>query len=59
MVIKTTLSKEQRLQKLQQLSQKVINSGVMNNPKFKDPKGITVFCGNKYQQQPQPLESAR
>lgn len=49
MIIKSTLNKKQRLEKLQQLSQKVIDSGVMDNPKYKDPDGITVFCGKKCQ----------
>lgn len=59
MVIKTTLTREQRLAKLRELSQQVINSGVFNNPKLKDPEGVTVFCGEKYRRQPQPATATK
>lgn len=54
MEIKTPLTKEQRLAKLRELSQQAINSGVLDNPKLKDPDGVTVFCGEKYRRQSPP-----
>lgn len=58
MVIETTLTKEQRQEKLRLLSKKAISSGVINNPRYKDPAGVTVFCGEKYRRCSQPVTAS-
>lgn len=51
MVIKTTLTREQLRAKARAAAEKALKSDFFTNPKYKDPQGVTVFCGEKYRKQ--------
>lgn len=51
MVIKTTLTREQMKLKARAAAEKALKSDFFTNPKYKDPKGVTVLCGAKYRNQ--------
>lgn len=53
MVIETTMTLDEMKAKTKALMEDIKKSNVMNNPKYQDPKGITFFCGAKYQKTPQ------
>lgn len=53
MVIETTMTLNEMKAKAKALMEDIKKSNVMNNPKYQDPKGITFFCGAKYQKTPQ------
>ena len=53
MVIETKMTLEEMKARTRALMEDVKKANVMNNPKYQDPKGITFFCGTKYQKTPQ------
>lgn len=51
MVIKTTLTREQLRERARVAAEKAQKSNFFMSSKYQDPKGVTVFCGEKYRNQ--------
>lgn len=45
MVIQLNETKEQRIAKASDVARLILSSELFTNPKYRDPEGITAFCG--------------